>query len=255
MVYSFRMSGKNRFDPDCIKLSRTALEEFLKCPRCFHLRRRQGLKPPDSFPLTLAIATDALLKNEFDTVRNSGSAHPLWLREGLDVLGFSHPDLNVWRSNFKGQRVTHAGTGAVVYGAVDDLWVDRRSGQLHVVDYKSTSKVGTPSLDSGFGAGYKRQMEIYQWLFREAGFDVSPTGYFLYVNGSKDGIFYAEGLHGLMRFETTLIAYEGNCEWVDEAITRAVACLRSADLPASGADCDTCRYFAERSGLMGAAIP
>jgi hypothetical protein len=200
-------------------------------------------------PMTLAVATDALLKNEFDVVRDSGASHPLWDREGLDVRAFAHADLDTWRSNFKGQRVTHAGTGAVIYGAVDDLWRHRGTGLLHVVDYKSTSKADTPTLEGGFGEGYRRQMEIYQWLFRKAGFAVSDRGYFLYVNGRKAGGFYAAGLDGLMHFETTLIAYDGDSDWVDGAISRAVACLRSAAMPASGGDCDNCRYFSERAGV------
>ncbi|MEK9848471.1 MAG: hypothetical protein VW445_11720 [Rhodospirillaceae bacterium] len=36
-------------------------------------------------PLTLAVATDALLKNEFDAVRVTGAGHPLWEREGLPL--------------------------------------------------------------------------------------------------------------------------------------------------------------------------
>jgi len=231
------------------KLSRTGLEDFIKCPRCFKLHRGMGLKGLRMVPLTLAVATDALLKNEFDLVRESGDSHPLWEREGLDVRGFAHPDLELWRNNFKGIRVLHEPSGCTVYGAVDDVWQHRRTGHLHIVDYKSTSKQGTPDLESGFGAGYKRQMEIYQWLFRQAGFEVSPIGYFLYVNGSKEGRFYEPGLRGTMQFETTVLAHEGDDSWVEETIIRAVACLKDESLPVSDPSCDTCRYVAERSSL------
>jgi hypothetical protein len=227
-------------------LSRTALEEFIKCPRCFYLHRRKGLKQLSRIPLTLAVATDALLKNEFDVVRAAGCGHPIWEREGLEVRAYVHPDLEIWRSNFKGLRVVHAPTGTTISGAVDDIWQHRSSGELHIVDYKSTSKQGAPSLESGFGEGYKRQMEIYQWLFRSAGFPVSSIGYFLYVNGDKQGGFYEAGV-GRMCFETTLIAYEGDTGWVDDCIAQAVACYKGDELPTSGADCDTCRYVSERS--------
>lgn len=241
------MAKRKPFDPAAIQLSRSALEEFVRCPLCFYLHRRLGISPPRMVPLTLAVATDALLKNEFDAVRVTGANHPVWVREGLDVRAFVHPELETWRSNFKGQRVTHAATGAVISGAVDDLWVDQKSGLLYVVDYKSTSKQGEPTIESEFGLSYKRQMEIYQWLFRTAGFNVSPTAYFLYVNGSKQGGFYPSGVEGVMRFETTLIAYQGNSGWVDGVITHAVACLQNDVLPEAGAGCDNCRYFSQRT--------
>lgn len=227
-------------------LSRSALEDFVKCPRCFYLHRRRGLKSLGMVPLTLAVATDALLKNEFDAFRKSGAGHPLWEREGLHVRAYNHAEIDAWRSNKKGQRVVHEATGATIFGAVDDVWQHRQTGALHVVDYKSTSKQGTPDLDSGFGAGYKRQMEIYQWLFRTAGFDVSPVGYFLYVNASKEGHFYVEE-EGRMRFTTTLIAHEGDTSWVDKVIHAAVACYQAESIPDSGTGCDTCRYTRERS--------
>ena len=229
-------------------LSRTALEEFLKCPRCFYLHRRKKLKPLSRIPLTLAVATDALLKNEFDAIRGTDVSHPLWDANQLHVRAFAHPDLETWRSNFKGLRVTHAPTGATIFGAVDDLWQHCDTGDLHIVDYKSTSKQGTPDLEGGFGAGYKRQIEIYQWIYRQAGFPVSPIGYFLYVNGSKEGGFYLES-EGRMRFVTTLLAHEGNTDWVENCITDAVACFHGEQLPEATADCDTCRYIGERSDI------
>ena len=101
----------------------------------------------------------------------------------------------------------------------------------------------------GWGDGYKRQMEIYQWLFRRAGHTVSNKGYFLYVNGSKEGGFYEQGTDGVMRFSTTMISYDGNDSWVAGAVDAAVACLKSDEMPASGENCDYCRYYKERQAI------
>jgi len=233
-----------------MKLSRSALEQHIRCPRCFYLQRKLGLKPPAMVPLTLAVATDALLKNEFDAIRESGASHPLWDEAGLRVRAYSHEDIDLWRNNFKGIRITHP-SGAEIYGAVDDVWEDLDTGDLHIVDYKSTSKKETPSIDVGWGDSYKRQMEIYQWLFREAGHTVSSVGYFLYVNASKTGGFYANGTDGVMRFDTTLIPYVGDDQWVSDAVNAAISCLQADQPPARGADCDNCRYFEERLALEG----
>ena len=117
----------------------------------------------------------------------------------------------------------------------------------------STTKVPlsrvNPLIDVGWGDAYKRQMEIYQWLFREAGFNVSPIGYFLYVNGIKQGTFYEGTAKGRMWFDTTMIAYEGDASWVASAVDEAVACLAGDEIPDSGDACDNCRYFHERGSL------
>lgn len=230
-----------------ITLSRNAIEQYMRCPRCFYLQRKLGVQPPFSFPLTLANATDALLKREFDRVRETGDVHPLWVREGLNVVAFKHPEIEAWRNNRKGIRVTHEATGAEIFGAVDDLWANLDCGDLHVVDYKSTSKQGTPSLDTPWASSYKRQLEMYSWMFTQAGWDVNPLAYILYVNGSKTSAFYnSEGL-GLMEFTTTLCTHKCNISWVSDMITRAVECLESAELPNLSESCDNCRYFNERA--------
>ena len=228
-----------------LKISRTGIEQFIRCPACFYLQRKLGLKPPAMVPLTLAVATDALLKNEFDSVRVTGSSYPLWDREKLNVRAYKHPDIDLWRNNFKGIRINHS-TGAEIYGSIDDIWENLGTSKLHIVDYKSTSKKEEPTIDSGFGESYKRQMEIYQWLFRKSGYKISPVGYFLYVNGSKQGNFYENEVDGVMHFETTIIPHIGNDSWVESAVDNAINCLLAQDKPESGAECDNCRYFVER---------
>lgn len=79
-------------------------------------------------------------------------------------------------------------------------------------------------------------MEIDQWLFRKSEFKVSPVGYFLYVNGSKLGNFYENGIDGVMHFETTLIAHNGYDKWVEDAVKRAIICLQSDKMPDSVVD-------------------
>ena len=201
-------------------------------------------------PLTLAVATDALLKNEFAVVRKSALTHPLWIREQLNVRAFDHPDIDTWRNNLKGIRVNWKASDIEIFGAVDDLWINNDTRELHVVDYKSTSKQGDPTIEGGFGDSYKRQMEIYQWLLKTSGFNVSPIGYFLYVNGKKQGGFYDGHLVGNMKFETNIIAYKGDTSWVKKTIADAIECLNGAQVPKSGDDCDSCRYFEERNLIL-----
>jgi len=80
-------------------LSRSALDQHIKCPRCFYMERKLKLKAHRMVPLTLAVAVDALLKNEFDAVGESGKPHLIGEREGLNVRAFQHNMMDTWRSN------------------------------------------------------------------------------------------------------------------------------------------------------------
>ena len=51
---------------DLYKLSRSKVDFFLNCPRCFYMDRRLGISQPPGFPFNLNSAVDNLLKNEFD---------------------------------------------------------------------------------------------------------------------------------------------------------------------------------------------
>jgi hypothetical protein len=250
MMARYNKFDKKRSDP--FPISRTGIDQFLRCPRAFVLHRKYGVKPPSFAPLTLAIATDHLLKNEFDGYRkDQSSKHPIFEKFGLDVVPYQHSKIENWRSNFKGIRYLDEATNFEVFGAIDDVWEDTKSKELYLVDYKSTSKKGDPDIETGWGASYKRQMEIYQWLFRKNGFPVSDTGYFLYVNGIKgDNDFYSahEGYRdvGFMEFKTTLIPYTGNSDWISGTLWRMKETLMDDELPPPNESWDDNRYFYER---------
>ncbi len=224
---------------ESFKLSRSKIDLFLECPRCFYLDRKLGVGRPPGFPFALNSAVDTLLKQEFDIYRVKGTDHPLLLKYGVDAKPVSHDDLDKWRHNFTGVQFSHEPTNLLIFGAIDDLWQNSK-GEFIVVDYKSTSKEGNiTALDKDWQDGYKRQMEIYQWLLRKNGHKVSDTGYFVYCNGRTD----KEAFDGKLEFDVTLIAYEGNDSWVEEAVLNAHKCLNGETIPKAGFDCDYCSYI------------
>ena len=232
---------KYLFDPQSaepFKVSRSKIDLFLNCPLCFYLDCRLGVGRPPGFPFALNSAVDALLKKEFDTHRKKKRPHPLMQSYGLkDVIPFMHEDLDIWRSNFKGIRYVHEPSNLLVTGAIDDVWVTKE-GELIIVDYKSTSKEEKVSLDKEWQIGYKRQMEVYQWLFRKSGFEVSSTGYFVYCNGKLD----RDGFDAKLEFDIDLIPYTGDTSWVDEVLPKIRECLESATPPKPASACDYCAY-------------
>jgi hypothetical protein len=219
------------------RLSRSKIGLFQDCPRCFYIDNKLGVARPPGFPFNLNSAVDHLLKKEFDIHRAGNTAHPLQESYGIDAVPFAHKDIDIWRENFKGLEYHHKPTGFTVSGALDDVWVNSAK-ELIVVDYKSTSKdEDITTLDEAWHDGYKRQMEVYQWLLRKNGFAVSDTGYFVYANGKKD----KKAFDGKLEFDLTLIAYTGNDAWMEPTLA-AIKKTLDGVLPLPNEDCDYCRY-------------
>jgi len=227
------------------KLSRSKIDLFLECPRCFYLDRVRGVGRPPGFPFALNSAVDVLLKKEFDIHRITGSKHPLQQQYGIDAFPVRHESLDEWRHNFTGIQYLHRATNLLIFGAIDDLWQNSQ-GEYIVVDYKSTSKSGKiEELDQDWQVSYKRQMEVYQWLLRQNGYQVSDTGYFVYCNGDTD----AEAFDKKLEFDVTLIPYEGDDSWVEKTVIAAHKCLESKTVPLSSKDCDYCAYYEARKKI------
>jgi CRISPR/Cas system-associated exonuclease Cas4 (RecB family) len=217
------------------RLSRSKIELFLRCPRCFYLDRRAGIGPPSGPSYNLNLAVDLLLKREFDAYRLRREPHPLMTTFSVEAIPFDHPDLPEWRDSFRGITYLHSATNFIVFGAVDDLWIGN-DGRLLVVDYKATSSERSVSMDGKHS--YKRQVEIYQWLLRKKGFSVSDIAYFVYVNVDRQQPSFEDSL----RFTTTILPHIGNDAWVDDALGEAKLSLDRELPPLSAPGCEWCEY-------------
>ncbi len=231
------------------KVSRSKIELFMQCPRCFWLDVRLKITRPSSPPFNINKAIDELFKKEFDGYRTQGKPHPIMLEYSLAAIPFAHDKLGEWRENFVCVAAVHEPTNLHVFGAVDDLWVNPE-GEVIVVDYKATSKDKDVSIDSDWQISYKRQMEIYQWLLRQNGLQVSDTGYFVYTNGRMD----TEGFNDRLEFKTKLISYTGSCDWVEPTLKKMKATMDNDEMPPigdsiMGGECEYCAYARERTRL------
>jgi CRISPR/Cas system-associated exonuclease Cas4 (RecB family) len=235
------------------KVSRSKIELYKQCPRCFWLDVRLKIKRPDGPPFNINKAIDELFKKEFDGYRVQGKPHPIMLEYEVDAIPFAHDKLDDWRETFVGIQVLHEPTNLLVFGAVDDLWTSP-SGEVIVVDYKATAKDRDVNIDAGWQISYKRQLEVYQWLLRQNGLAVSDTGYFVYTNGRMD----LDGFFDRVEFKTKLIPYTGNTDWVEPTLIAMKACM-TGDMPPvgdsiMGGPCEFCTYARQRTELTLKAI-
>lgn len=216
------------------KLSRSKVELFLECPRCFWLDIKQKIKRPQPAPYTINNAVDYLLKQEFDIHREKGTKHPIMLKHKIDAVPYKTAEIDAWRHNFTGVRHHHKSADFLVYGAVDDIWINPE-GELIVVDYKATGANQHRIYDS-----YRRQMEIYQWLLRQNKFKVSPTGYFIFARVNKAGGF-GSGV-AMLSFDIFVELITGDDSWIEQTLANIRGILDSEEIPRASEICEYCMY-------------
>jgi hypothetical protein len=230
------------------KISRSKIELFVQCQRCFWLDARLKIKRPSGPPFSLNNAVDELFKKEFDSYRKQSKAHPIMTENKIMAIPFDHPDIDTWRENFIGINTVHESTNLYVFGALDDVWITD-DGQLIVVDYKATAKTSEVSLDAAWQDSYKRQVEVYQWLLRQNGFKVSNRAIFVYTNGRLDLDKFGDRLE----FRTKIIDYQSSDSWIEPTLTKIKECLEGpiprVGVAAMGGACDYCDYARKRTEL------
>lgn len=236
------------------KVSRSKIELFTQCPRCFWLDARLKITRPSSPPFNINKAIDELFKKEFDYYRLKGEPHPIMTDNQIKAVPYAHADLDKWRANFTGVGTLHTKTNLFIFGAVDDIWVNDKD-ELIVVDYKATAKNSEVNIDSDWQISYKRQLEVYQWLLRQNGFQVNNTGYFVYTNARMD----LDGFNDRVEFKTKIIPYIGSDDWVEKTLSKMKTCLESETMPpvgqaAMGGDCEFCTYSRARTELTLASL-
>jgi RecB family exonuclease len=227
-------------------LSRSKIEQFIQCPRCFYLDRRLGIKQPRTPPFTLNSTVDELYKREFDELRKEKKQHSIQVKYKLDAIPAEHEMLDIWRENFKGIRTVHKDTNLEIFGALDDLWINKKNEYI-VVDYKATARTQpvTQLGDAFYHDGYRRQLEVYQWLLRQNGLRVSNTGYWLYATAKKK----SERFDGMLKFDQRLIEHPGDDSWIEPILPKIKACLESDQIPEVGKECGYCPYAKERTQM------
>ncbi len=106
-----------------------------------------------------------------------------------------------------------------------------------------------------YKASYRRQMDMYQWIARKKGFQVSNTGYFVYVDGqhrTEQGMLdRANPRQAWMRFNVAVIPYEGSDEWVDDALRSAKHLASQVDAcPEHSTGCEHGSYLKEVQAVL-----
>ena len=226
-----------------LKISRSGLKLFLECPRCFWLDVHHKVKRPPGYPYTLSAAVDYLVKREFNGYREKGELPPVLVSAGInDAKLYNGDNFTEWRNNFKGVSYFDEGLNAILYGAVDDV-LEFSDGSLAVVDYKSSGSKEITIYDD-----YQKQMDVYNWILKQNGYETYPEAFFVFYQVQKD----ENGFNNVLRFKEQVRPVKVNTEWVGPAFEAAVELARQDESPSASGNaqkhCDHCHYVEMASG-------
>ena len=222
------------------QLSRSNIQSYLECPRCFYLDTVLSIKRPSGLPLPINMAIDSILKNEFDHYRLNNTPHP-------EVEKFLHSSIKPyngkefveWR---KGAKILHNSTNFEILGKFDDVWTNQDSTELYLSDYKggAVSAAGTSSLHQSF----RNQMDIYFWIAKQLDSRFTNRSFFYYKKLKKEKFMDDS------KFITEIVEYMANDDWVEEVIAKIKICLDRDTPPDSHQDCKHCDYTSKNNSLI-----
>ncbi len=242
---------RGRYDPsksEPYELSRYRIENYIRCPACFYLQQVEGIKFPSIPGYNINEATDILLKRDFDKCRETETSHPFLKNNNLGHLVPLRDDrFELWTQSLHfgaaGRfNTVHEETNLKVGGGLDDVWLNTQTGQVHIVDYKSTSQKSsnkTITLDDWWKASYKRQMDFYIWVMKRIGLNTSSVGYFLYCDGDRftASPFLRDKL-AVMEFKISILRYESDQSWIEPTLIKIRQLLERKRCPEHAVNCE-----------------
>ncbi|HAV39913.1 MAG: PD-(D/E)XK nuclease family protein [Aquificota bacterium] len=163
-----------------VRISRSKIELFMECPRCFWLEVKHGIKRPERiFGGNIGQIYDNLLKAYFDKHRENSTVPDAVKEKGFNLYP-RRDKLERWRKN--GIEYYHEDHGIIYWGKIDDLLIDSE-GRLVPLDFKTTLKWKNENKDEKdkdvlekYREKYKRQLEIYGYLLYKNGERVANVG-------------------------------------------------------------------------------
>lgn len=205
-----------------IWLSHTGLESLERCPRCFWLQYKKGIRQPEGIVSRLANRFDKILKSYFDIYRPDGGLPPL-VNDSLEG-SLQNPFVETYwvRINDK----------YGFYGKLDECIVNSK-GELIPVDFKTSS---SDPRENDILDAYKSQIDDYIFIIRKNNKQVAGYGFLVFVfpdHGKK--------LHDRFPMVIHTVKVEGDSKKTEIRIKNAIKVL-DGKMPRENRDCDFCKY-------------
>ena len=97
-----------------------------------------------------------------------------------------------------------------------DVWIDKKTNELIIVDYKSTAKNDLDEkkwINDKYTRDFLKQINFYTYLFKQAGFSIKTT-FFYIVNALKKNRTFNNN----MKFQSILIEYQPDTKHIEKQL-------------------------------------
>lgn len=225
-----------------IGLSKSSLDTFKSCPKCFWLEKNAKLKRVEGIKASIMNGIDDCMKQVGDFHAETGEPAPY-----LAVAPGAQPyhdraqlkKLSNWRTF---QATVQAGKHqALIWGQLDDL-IEWEDGRVSPWDFKSNGKARdwvdyTMTYNS-------LQGDMYDILLPAQGLITTGDAYFTYS--------WPVTIAGVMGFNFETVKMQCNRERALQVIEAAIDCLLGSE-PEESPFCEYCSYVTKRAYRLAEA--
>jgi CRISPR/Cas system-associated exonuclease Cas4 (RecB family) len=148
-------------------LSHSGLDILYRCPKCFWLQYRSGIRQPEGISSRLPVRFDKLMKDYFNLFREKNDLPPFVKKIFKGKLQDPFQETYFYNINEK----------YGFYGKLDECFVTPENKHV-VVDFKTASS--DPKKREEVFLAYRNQLNEYAFLLSEKGKPVADYGYLIY---------------------------------------------------------------------------
>jgi len=210
---------------DKIWLSHTGIEGMKRCPRCFWLQYRRGIRQPEGIVSRLANRFDKVIKNYFDIYREIDELPPMV--EGQIEGKLEKPFTEVYFYHH------HDGKYGL-YGRLDECLVTV-DGKYTPVDHKTSSS--DPRKKEEVLPAYQAQLDAYAFLLEINKKKTTGIGHLIYFY-PQDGNKLHNGFPMLVYVQTL----KTDPEKARRSFLEAIEVLEG-DMPEPSENCPFCKWY------------
>ncbi|OGG26842.1 hypothetical protein A2960_01600 [Candidatus Gottesmanbacteria bacterium RIFCSPLOWO2_01_FULL_39_12b] len=204
-------------------LSHTGVENLERCPRCFWLQYKKGIRQPEGIVSRLANRFDIILKNYFDNFRSSGDLPPIVKNQLEGKL----------QNPFQEKYFVKINDKYGFFGKLDECLVT--SSGAHVpIDFKTSSS--DPRNRDTLSA-YQAQIDDYIYILQQNQKKIAGFGYLVYFFPD-----HGKELHNGFPMVIHVTKLEGNPQRSMVRISKAIEVLEGK-LPGSSKTCNFCNWY------------